>query len=164
MNELDRILILSGLCPDELRAEINDAIIQAELDLQYASDKYTNISQVLDDNGCINLSKLASNPELLDMLELDVMITIVPSTNDEIDLAFDVTENAEFDIANNPAKPNGEVQDIDGYKITDNQANLKTRYVPARSGDNPLTGSEGISNVDGAKLKQFKDYIKDRNG
>ena len=164
MNELDRILILSGLCPEELKAEIKDIKAQAKCDLECALVRYDNISQILDDDGCLDLYKLASNPALLDMLELDVMISIAPSTNDEIDIAFDVTENAEFDISNNPAKPNGEVQDIDGYKITDNQANLKTRYVPARSGDNPLTGVEGISTVDGAKLKQFKDYLRDKNG
>lgn len=88
------------------------------------------------------------DPSILDNIVYDIIISLDSPVIDE---------NSEFDYRTNPAKPNGEDAEIDAYK-TLGQANLDTRYVPARSGDNPLTGEKGTSPI---AEKTYKDYLKD---
>jgi hypothetical protein len=47
------------------------------------------------------------------------------------------SENAEYDYGKNPTSRKGFVYDIDPYKYQ-GDAELPTRMVPAKSGDNPL--------------------------
>lgn len=122
-----------------------DAGVSNTVDVNPITDLVNQLKALLD--GDIDVL----DPSILDRLQIDVFLSI----DDPV-----IDENAEFDYRKKPAKPNGEDAEIDAYK-TLGQANLDTRYVPARSGDNPLTGKKGTTPVSEMK---FSDYLKQIKG
>lgn len=122
-----------------------DAEVSNTIEVNPITDLINQLRALLD--GDIDVL----DPSILDRLQIDVFLSI----DDPV-----IDENAEFDYRTNPAKPNGEDAEIDAYK-TLGQANLDTRYVPARSGDNPLTGKKGTTPVSEMK---FSDYLKQIKG
>lgn len=143
MDDLNQLLSLSGMTVPSVKDDIIELINDIEV-------KVNTIDEILTPMG-LDFCTLIANPELINSLEQNTIIDIIPI--DSMDM---MPENAEFDIGINKVKPNGENGEIDAYK-TIGQANLDTRYVPARSGDNPLTGNKGIEPV--TEVKSFKDYL-----
>jgi hypothetical protein len=67
-----------------------------------------------------------------------------------IDMGHQTDENAEYDYGANPTSRKGYVYDTDPYKYQ-GDGEMPTRYVPSKSGDNPLV-REG---------KTFISYLKE---
>lgn len=129
---IQRLLVLSGLIPDEV-SDNSDSVtydISSNDDQDIIDNTHTSLDIDIDQIKLEIISAIENTiPEEI-LSHLDITIDIEPS---------ECCENAEFDYRTNPSKPNGEDGEIDAYR-TLGQAKLDTKYTPARQSDNPLTG------------------------